>query len=202
MPVALEERVDRLETVFASFMERTEQALMEMRADVADIRASSLRTDVMVRDMQRQAERDRKEFNKRMAEISDSVGTLVEDMVYPNAGRIFSEIFPGDAAISILQRALRKSAGESMEIDLLASSQTHVMLVEARRRLRSEDAPELREKVPQFTRFFPEYADHQIVLVIASVVIHDSLRQFLTRQKIYGLAMGDETMELVNRGEF
>jgi hypothetical protein len=30
-----------------------------------------------------QAEKDRKDFNKRMAELSDSMGTLIEDMVAP-----------------------------------------------------------------------------------------------------------------------
>jgi hypothetical protein len=202
MPVAVEERVDRLESVFASFMERTEQALLEMRADVADIRVDRQQAQCASDLRRQQTEEDHIDFNKRMAEISEKRGRLVDDLIYPNAERIFSEIFPDDAATAISQWMVGYSNGESMGIDLIAASQTNVMLVEARRRLRPEDAPELREKVPQFTRFFPEFTNHQIVLVIASVVIHDSLRQFLTRQKIYGLAMGDETMEVVNRGEF
>ena len=59
-----EGRIDRLESVFVSFMERTEDALAdirastaEIRASTAEIRASNLRTDALLLEMQRQAER-------------------------------------------------------------------------------------------------------------------------------------------------
>jgi hypothetical protein len=44
----------------------------------------------------------------------------------------------------------------------------------------------------------PEYAGHRLVPVVASVTIDPSVITFLNRQKVYGVAMGDETMELVN----
>jgi hypothetical protein len=149
-----------------------------------------------------EADKDRKDFNRRMAQISDSVGTLIEDLVYPNAERIFSQIFPNEPVLSISLRPKRRIAGESMEIDLVAAGDHSVMLVEARHRLNTEDARELQEKLPKFRRFFPDYANHNLALVLASIAIEESLRTFLTRQKIYGLAMGDETMELVNHAEF
>lgn len=90
-----EERVDRLETVFASFMERTEEALADIRASTADV-----------------------------------------------------------------------------------------------------------EKVQSIPEFMPEYAGHVLVPVVASVTIEPSVITFLNRQKVYGVAMGDETMELVNAGQF
>jgi len=46
--LSTEERADRLETVFAAFMERTEEALADIRASTAEIRASSLRTDALL----------------------------------------------------------------------------------------------------------------------------------------------------------
>jgi hypothetical protein len=212
-----EERVDRLETVFASFMERTEEALADIRASTADIRAStaeirasSLRTDALVREMQRQAdkdrqqaEKDRKDFNKRLAELSDSMGTLVEDMVAPNARRIALEIFPSDPVIRLAQRVRqvhRTDPGRMLEIDLLAAGQSHLMVVE--RRLNPDKIREFVEKVNSIPEFMPEYAQHVLVPVVASVTIEPSVITFLNRQKVYGVAMGDETMELVNLGQF
>jgi hypothetical protein len=52
--------VDRLESVFTRFMERTEEALAEIRASTAEIRASNLPTDALLLEMQRQAEADRR----------------------------------------------------------------------------------------------------------------------------------------------
>jgi hypothetical protein len=214
-----EERVDRLETVFASFMERTEEALADIRASTADIRAStaeirasSLRTDALVREMQRQAdkdrqqaEKDRKDFNKRLAELSDSMGTLVEDMVAPNARRLALEIFPSDPVIRLAQRVRqvhRTDPGRMLEIDLLAAGQSHLMVVEAKRRLNPDKIREFVEKVNSIPEFMPEYAQHVLVPVVASVTIEPSVITFLNRQKVYGVAMGDETMELVNLGQF
>jgi uncharacterized protein YhaN len=220
------ERVDRLESVFASFMERTEEALADIRASTAEIRASNLRTDAILLEMQRQAEKDRqqaekdrqqaekdrqqaekdrKDFNKRLAELSDSMGTLVEDMVAPNARRIASEIFPGDPVMRLAQR-LRQvhpaDPGRMIEIDLLAAGRQHLMLVEAKRRLNPEKIREFLEWIASVPEFLPEYAGHKLVPVVASVTIEPSVITFLNRAKVYGVAMGDETMELVNLGQF
>jgi hypothetical protein len=222
----IEHRVDRLETTFVSFMERTEEALAdirastaEIRASTAEIRASNLRTDALLLEMQRQAEKDRqqaekdrqeaekdrKDFNKRLAELSDSMGTLVEDMVAPNARRIASEIFPSDPVIRLAQRVRQvhpSEPGQMMEIDLLAAGRKHLMVVEAKRRLNADKVREFVEKVSSIPGFMPEYAGHVLVPVVASVTIEPSVITFLNRQKVYGVAMGDETMELVNLGQF
>jgi len=224
--LSTEERVDRLETVFTRFMERTEEALAdirastaEIRASTAEIRASNLRTDALLLEMQRQAEadrrraeadrqkaeQDRKDFNKRLAELSDSMGTLVEDMVAPNARRIAGEIFPADPVVRLAQR-LRQvhptDPSRMIEIDLLAAGRQHLMVVEAKRRLNPEKIRELVDRVAEIPDFLPEYAGYQLVPVVASVSIEPSVIVFLNRQKVYGVAMGDETMELVNLGQF
>jgi uncharacterized FlaG/YvyC family protein len=250
--------VDRLETLFASFMERTEEALADIRASTAEIRASSLRTDALLIEMQRQAEKDRqqaekdrqqaekdrqqaekdrqraekdrqqaekdrqraekqaerdreqaekdrKDFNKRLAELSDSMGTLVEDMVAPNARRIASEIFPADPVVRLAQRLRQvhpSDPGRMIEIDLLAAGRHHLMVVEAKRRLNPEKIREFVERVGTFAEFLPEYAGHKLVPVVASVTIEPSVITFLNRSQVYGVAMADETMELVNLGQF
>jgi hypothetical protein len=241
------ERVDRLESIFASFMERTEDALAdirastaEIRASTAEIRASNLRTDAILLEMQRQADkdrqqadkdrqqadkdrqqadrdrqqadrdrqqadRDRKDFNKRLAELSDSMGTLIEDMVAPNARRIASEIFPSDPVLRLTHRFRQvhpADPGRMMEIDLLAAGQRHLMVVEAKRRLNPDKIREFVQKISSIPEFLPEYAGHKLVPVVASVTIEPSVITFLNRQKVYGVAMGDETMQLINLGQF
>ena len=228
-----EQRVDRLETVFASFMERTEEALADIRASTAEIRASTaemrasnLRTDALLLEMQRQADRDReqaerdrqqaerdrqqaekerKDFNKRLAEISDSMGRLVEDMVAPNARRIAAEVFPSDPVIRLAQRVRQAhptDPARMIEIDLLAAGRSHLMVVEGKWRLNPEKIREFIEKVNSIPQFLPEYERHVLVPVVASISIEPSVITFLNRQKVYGVAMGDETMELVNLGQF
>ena len=76
------------------------------------------------------------------------------------------------------------------------------MIVEAKRRLNPDKTREFVEKVRSIPEFMPEYARHELVPVVASVTIEPSVIAFLNRQKVYGVAMGDETMELVNLGQF
>ncbi len=227
----IEERVDSLESVMTWFMKRTEEHIAAIRASNArtdaqlrelrtegenararadaqwlQMRAESdaarARSDAQWLEMRDESERERKAFNKRMAEISDSVGTLIEDMVAPNAERIAAQVFRDEPAHSIFQRVSRRMDDRSMEIDLLAVGQRHLMIVEAKRRMRPSDVEDFQAKLQQFPEFFPEYAGHALVPVLASVVIDPSLVTHLTRQRVYGLALGDETMELVNWGQF
>jgi hypothetical protein len=156
-------------------------------------------------ELQRQAEKDRKDFNKRLAELSDSMGTLVEDMVAPNARRIASEIFPSDPVIWLAQRVRQvhpTDPGRMMELDLVAAGRRHLMVVEAKRRLNPDKILEFVEKVSSIPEFMPEHAQSVLIPVVASVTIEPSVITFLNRRKVYGIAMGDETMELVNLGQF
>jgi hypothetical protein len=208
-----------LEQVFASFMERTEEMMADIRANVAEMRASNARTDAVLLEMQRQAEKDRqqadqdrrlaekerKDFNKRLAELSQSMGTLIEDMVAPNARRIAEEIFPGDPVVMMGQRLRRvhpDDRGRMMEVDLLVAGRNHVMVVEAKRRIDPEKIRDFLERMSHLPEFFPEYSQHKLVPVMATVNVDPTVITYLNRQKVYGVAMGDETMELVNLGQF
>src|ERR1051325_2328662 len=133
-----EERVVNLESVLARFIEHTDLMIAAIHEDIAEIRASNARTDRQLLEMQQQAEKDRqqaererqqaererKDFNKRLAEISDSMGTLIEDMVAPSAFRLASAIFRDEEAQSTAIRVRRRQGGESMELDLLAIGPT------------------------------------------------------------------------------
>lgn len=79
----------------------------------------------------KRAEQDRKGFNKRLAELSDSMGTLVEDMVAPNARRIAGQIFPEDPVVRPMQRVRLvhpTNPSRLVEIDLLAAGRRHLMV--------------------------------------------------------------------------
>src|SRR5438445_5355484 len=89
-------------------------------------------------EMQQQAEKERKEFRKQLAEISDSMGTLVEDMVAPCGFQLAKAIFRDEEAQTCSIRVKRKhptQPGEMMELDLLAVGDSKALVVEVKRRL-------------------------------------------------------------------
>jgi hypothetical protein len=211
-----EERVVNLESVLARFIEHTDLMIAAIHEDIAEIRASNARTDRQLLEMQQQAEKDRqqaererqqaererKDFNKRLAEISDSMGTLIEDMVAPSAFRLANAIFRDEEAQSTAIRVRRRQGGESMELDLLAIGPTKALVIEVKRRLDAGKVAEYQDRLKSISIFFPELAGKTVIGAAASVYLEPSVIALLNRQKLYGIAMGDEVMEVVNLGQF
>ena len=221
------DRVSTLEEALTKFMEQTSLIVAAIHEDVAEIRASNARTDRLLLEMRQQAEhdrqqadkdrqhaekirqqdreqadRERKDFNKRLAELSESMGTLIEDMVAPSGFQLASAIFGGEEVSECAIRVRRKHPtikGEMMELDMLAVSATKIAVFEVKRRL---DAAKFRQKLGRIPEFFPEFAGKTICPAIATVYIDPSLIGILDRERIYGIAMSDDVMEIVNLGHF
>jgi len=205
---------------------RTDRLVAAIHEDVAEIRASNARTDRRLLELQEQAdkdrqqvekdrqqvekdrqraEKDRKDFNKRMAELSDSMGTLIEDMVAPGGFQLAKAIFGDQEAQTCTIRVRRRhpaNPAEMMELDLLAIGTTKVLVVEVKRRIDPGKITEYREKLARLAEFFPELAANAVMAAVASVYLDPSVIAFLNRQKVYGIAMGDDVMEVVNLGRF
>lgn len=207
-----EERISDLETALARFMEQSSVILAAIHEDIAEIRASNARTDRRLLEIQQQAEKDRqqaekdrKDFNKRLAGLSDSMGTLIEDMVAPCGFQLARSIFGTEEAETCAIRIRRKHPirrGESMELDLVAVGPTKLLAIEVKRRPNAEKIAEYREKLARVPEFFPEWANKTVIAAVASVYWEASAIAFLNRQKVYGIALGDEVMEVVNLGQF
>ncbi len=183
--------------------DRQRADLDRQRADLDRQRAD---LDRQRADLDRQqAEKDRKDFNKRLAELSDSMGTLIEDMVAPCGFNLSRAIFATEEAQTSSIRVKRRhpvNAGELMELDLLAVGPTKVLVVEVKRRMDAGKAAEYHQKLARLPEFFPELAGKAICPAVASVYLDPAVIAFLNREKIYGIAMGDEVMEVVNLGQF
>ena len=228
-----EDRVINLEATLARFIEHTDLMIAAIHEDVAEMRAGHARTDRQLLEMQQQAEKDRqqankdrqqadkdrqradkdreqaekdrKDFNKRLAEVSDSMGMLIEDMVAPCGFQLARTVFGSEEAQTCAIRIKRKHparTGEVMELDLLAIGPAKLLVVEVKRRIDAAKVAEYRDKLKRLPEFFPELADKTVCAAVASVYLEPSVVAFLNREKVYGIAMGDEVMEVVNLGQF
>ena len=214
-----EERVINLEATLARFIEHTDLMIAAIHEDVAEIRAGHARTDRQLLEMQQQlsqmqqqaekdrpqADEDREDFGRRLAEISDKRGTLIEDKVEPRGFHLARTVFGSEEAQTCAIRVKRRHParrGELMELDLLAIGPAKLMVVEVKRRINAAKVAEYRDKLKRFPEFFPELADKTLCAAVASVYLEPSVVAFLNREKVYGIAMGDEVMEVINLGQF
>ena len=223
---AITERVDRLEETLNRLIEQTNAMLKANREDIAEIRASNARTDRMLLAMWQQADKDReqadkdreqaklerleaakerKEFNRQLAGISDRLGSLIEDMVAPNAPRIARQLFEGDDVLTSSIRIRRRhpsDSGRTIEFDLIVASKGHVLVVEAKSKVTAEKIVAFLGKVRLLPEFFPEFTGFTVLPMIASVNIEPSLVTHMSRLRVYALGFGDETMEVLNKDDF
>ena len=243
---AVEEKTDRLETVFAAFMERTDAYMVrtdermerteraierlegviermeqegardreaaardreaaardreEMKHEAAREREAAARHR---EDMKQEAARERKEMNERMGELSNRMGTIVEDIVAPSIRRLAREVLDCGDLQSFSTRTVRTHGEEpsrEREFDALYVGTRAVLLNETKATARPEYARAFVEFLEsgQFARYVPEYRELPVVPVFSSLSIPADVVTYLTRRGIYAVAMGDEAMQVLN----
>lgn len=154
-------------------------------------------------DRQR-SEQDRKNWNKKWSELSNKLGTIVEDIVAPNIPRIASELFGCEEVDDLMVRRQvrnKKNPALRREFDVIAVCGDKVLVNETKSTVRIDYINSFIETLPQISDYFPEYVGKTIVPVFSSLGIAPDMVKYLTKHRIYALAMGDENMELLNKAD-
>ena len=203
----VEERVERLESLLGQFIVNTDVALRrletsleafkdEMRAFKDEMRAFK---DEM-RAFKDEVNEDRKRINKMWGELANKMGTLVEDIVAPNIGGIARRYFGCEKldffAIRIMKRDVK--GDKVREFDVIAVWDDKVIINETKSTPRMDYINEFIEVLKEITDYFPEYKDKEIIPIFSSLYLPDRVIEYLTKNKIYAMAMKDDTMDLLN----
>jgi hypothetical protein len=204
-------RLDRLEQLFERSEKRAEEERLRaeqdrLRADKDRERAEQDRKRAdqdrarAEKDRQR-AEEDRKAWNKKWGDLANKLGTVVEDIVAPNLPRIAREDFGCDEPDDfIIRRWVRNKRDRSRrrEFDLIAVCGDKVILNETKSNPAIEYIDAFVEVLPELVDYCPEYRGKTLVPVFSSLYLGEDVVNYLTKRGIYAMAMGDETMDLVN----
>ena len=215
---AVEDRTDRLELLFERFMaeaarDREEAAryreeAARYREEAARYREEAARNRAedraeAARD-RAEAARDRKEMNRRWGELANKMGTVVQGIVAPSLRRIArDELGCGDerSFSAPMFRVRSDDPHRRREFDALYVGTRAVLLNETKSTALSEYARAFVEflKSGEFALYFPEYRELPLVAVFSSLRLPDDVITCLTRNGIYAVSMGEETMQVRNR---
>ena len=191
------ERVDRLETVMMELAEaqmRTQVSLKLLSDEMKDFKEE-------MRNFKEEMKADRRRLNEQLGELANKWGTLVEDMVAPNIPRIAREDFGfSDIEFFAVRIKVRnkKERAQQREFDVIAVGTHQVIINETKSTPRIDYINEFIQVLGEIEDYFPEYAGKTILPIFASLHIAPDVVTYLTRNQIYAMAMGDETMELKN----
>jgi hypothetical protein len=145
-----------------------------------------------------EAERDRKRMNKQWGELANKMGTLVEDIVAPNLPRVAEELLGCERPDLFSLRVVRHRGGETREYDAMVVCTEALLVNETKSKLLASHVEPFLAKLAELPQIFPEYAKRRVVGVLASLAVDDGVVALATRHGIAVMAMGDETMEVLN----
>ncbi len=190
----LEEKVDRLEEVFARFIEEMREFKEEMKEykewSMKNIDWAKKNIETMwltIKEIKEQAEKDRRDMNKKWGEAVNKMGTIVEDIIFPASKPVIEKYF--NCEITILsENVKRKSNRLNGEFDVIAVSepcQSIYLIIEVKSTLRQNYVDSfLNETLPRFITLFKEYQDHKLIPIFTSLRIGEDILNYLSK-KIY-----------------
>jgi hypothetical protein len=155
-----------------------------------------------VRADQDASRRERIEMNRKWGDLSNKLGTMVEDLVYPSLSRIVQETFGEEPRDIVIRFKRRLADGRREEIDALAATEDLIVLNSTKATLRSADVDGFVKQIDRFRDFFPEYAALPVVGLLATLSVEDSVLRYAERNGFLVAAIGEQLMELKNRPGF
>ena len=220
----IEERVDRLEELAAQTqlmiqslsyeVSRTQITVNNLSLEMKDFKneMKDFKNEMKdfkneMKDFKNEMKIDTKYLKRELGELSKKMGTMVEDMVAPNIRFIGEKYFSCKKSdcerftVRVYQRHPHdKSRLE--EFDVIAVYPDKVILNETKSKPRTEHPREFLDKIREFFDYFPEYKGKKIIPVYASLDIPENILSDLTKKKIYAMGMKEDTMDLLNDGQF
>ncbi len=152
-------------------------------------------------DFKAEMQASKKENDRRWFELVNKMGTLVEDIVAPSLPRIVREDF-GCSEIDdiMLRHRVRNKTNPTQvrEFDALVVVRDMVFINETKSKPDAEKVYNFIQVLHTMHEFFPEYRDKKIIPLFSSLYIPDDILNLLTRNKIFALAMGEDTMQVLN----
>jgi len=177
------QRVDRLEQVMIELAEQSKITQREVARLSIEMRAF------------------KDEMNKRWGDLANKMGTLVEDIVAPNISGIVQKYFGCSDIKDFMVRRRKKNTkdvSKVREFDVIAVCDDKVIINETKSNPKIEYINEFINVLKEIYDYFPEYRDKKIIPIFSSLYIPEDLVTYLTKNRIYAMAMKDDTMDLLN----
>ncbi|MFN3480482.1 MAG: hypothetical protein ACK415_08855 [Thermodesulfovibrionales bacterium] len=184
----LEQRTDNLELLMGQLIIQTLKLEKEMKEFKDEMKA--------FKDEMRE---ENKKMNKRWGEISNKLGTIVEDIIYPSLRPVINQYFNCEPLDMVMNRKRRRGELKD-EYDAIVECEDSVFLVEVKATPKKEYIDDfIKNKVERFKALFPEYKDKKLILIFASLRIEEDTIEYLTRNRIYAMAYREwEYMDILN----
>ena len=142
-----------------------------------------------------------KKMNKKWGDLANKMGTVADDIVAPNIPRIAKEYFNCSNLDDFIIRwrvRNKKDKARVKEFDVIAKCENFVIINETKSTVKIEYVNDFIKTLSEIFDYFPEYKSLKIIPIFSSFSIQKDIVNYLTREKIYAMAMKGEDMDLLN----
>ena len=208
---AFKDELRRDTEAFKTAIERDTQAFKEeIRRDTeafkAAMQALTERLENDLKESKRQMENElkdsKRQWNKQWGELSNKLGTIVEDIIFPASRPVIESVF-GVKVQQIAMRVFCQQGNLRAEFDVVAVSEHQVFLIEVKSTPRFDYLTDFVDnRIPVFRQLFPEYASLDLVPIFASLSIPDDIVKAATNRRVFAMAYREwEYMDILNAKE-
>ena len=186
-----------------------EERLNYLDGIMAELAHAQMRTEIVTRQSRAslaatiaEMKEDTRRMQKAWGDLANKMGTVAEDIVAPNISRLALEEFGFNEVLETQPRARRISRrGEKrhVEYDVVCVGPDKVAVVEVKSTPTLEKIQEVPGRLAEFFDFFPEYEGRELIGVFASWAIDPALLPAISEAGLFGIAMGEDTMDVVAR---
>jgi hypothetical protein len=141
-----------------------------------------------------------KDWNKKWGQLSNKLGSIVEDIISPAARPVIENQFKDKIdTISINIKRFDRKLNLEGEFDVVAISEHYLYLIEVKSTPRLNYLDDFQSNIEKFKILFPEYNDKKLVPILAGLRFDDNFVNFATERKMYVMAYREwEYMDILN----
>jgi len=185
------------------FRDRMAASDARSRTEMQEFRDRMAASDARSRTEMQESKAEMREFHKKLGEMSNKFGTLVEDIVLPNLPGLFVQLFHEEPEIfSRVTKRKSSDRSQTREFDAVLSGETVILFVETKSALKPEDVPKWTGVLETARSYFPDAGEKKIFGALASFYLDNSLATYVDRQGIFIFALGGGFLEPKNSKEF
>ena len=162
------------------------------------------RLDKMFKDTDKQLKEQSRETDKRIKELSNLFttqwGKLIESLVEGDLIRLLNE--KGIDVHQTFQRVSGSYAGDPYEIDIIASNDEDVVLVEVKTTLRPDDIKKTLKKLKMFKTWMPVYKEKKVYGAVAFLNTSSDSHRMAESKGLFVIKATGNSASIINKNTF
>ena len=178
------------------------ELLKKTDSQVQETSLSLRETERILKEENRETDRQLRELKQQLGGLGEKFGGFTEGMAFPSMRKLLQQRFHMDV---ITVRALSRKNGSSLELDVLAYSNSkvnEVYIVEVKSHLRQEGLDQMKKALRELHNYFPGHAGKKVYGILAVVDIADELRAKVLQEGIYLALIHDDEFEIQVPSDF